>query len=402
MPLIFDWEDGTDFSGISYYRLIIDDEVDPYTTPGFVFEVNIINLGPNSSYYRLEEELEPGEYYYFVYQIDGANHQSNSFSGRFTIGAPKRNSPAFPFWIIFILIGAIVGLTLAIVAVKRTKKEKVKILVIDKELDKLKESRKLLEAEAMSALKANDYGKAIGLYEECAKISYNLYEEGDKLEQSKYKYYKDLELEAKGHLEAIPLRNACINNILTRYFDEIQMNYYSDPQIYPENQETINGLILNDIGFLQIRLTKMEDGTSLAEQLEIDPTNIDHINAIQIIYSIDLSVDAILNYSKKFQNPEMMLLIVGLEWPTYHYEERMNVPKDKDIKYTENIKVINLDLFSRIFDVKDQYQSNLMNVINLKDDLKGLKELYESTKIDLHDTNELKKELKQKEWFFLI
>ena len=98
----------------------------------------------------------------------------------------------------------------------------------------------------------------------------------------------------------------------------------------------------------------------------------------------------------------MMLFIVGLEWPAYYYEETMTVPKDKDIKYTENIKVINLNLFSRIFTVKDQYQTKLTNVIDLKYDLKSIKELYESTKTALHDTSELKNELKQKGWFFLI
>ena len=179
------------------------------------------------------------------------------------------------------------------------------------------------------------------------------------------------------------------------------MKYYSDPQIYPENQETINGLILNDTGFLQIRFTKLEDGSSLAEELEIDPAKMDYINAMQIVYSVDMSIDAIINYCQKFQNPEMMLFIVGLEWPAYHYEETMTIPKDKDIKYPENIKIININLFSRIFSLKGQYQTMFTNVIDLKYDLESIKELYESTKIALHDTTELKNKLKQKGWFFL-
>ncbi len=68
---------------------------------------------------------------------------------------------------------------------------------------------------------------------------------------------------------------------------------------------------------------------------------------------------------------------------------------------SENIKVINLNLFSRIFALKGQYQTMFTSVIDLKYDLESIKELYESTKIALHDTTELKNELKQKGWFFL-
>jgi hypothetical protein len=98
----------------------------------------------------------------------------------------------------------------------------------------------------------------------------------------------------------------------------------------------------------------------------------------------------------------MILYIVGIEWPVYNYEETINVPKDKRVKYPENINIINLDLFSRIILLDEQYQKELRNVINLNHDLDALKELYESKRIALHDTTELKDKLKQKGWFFLI
>jgi len=50
IPITFDWEDGSDASGIAYYRLIIDNEANPFSTPGYIFEVNITNLGSASSY----------------------------------------------------------------------------------------------------------------------------------------------------------------------------------------------------------------------------------------------------------------------------------------------------------------------------------------------------------------
>ncbi|MFX0083595.1 MAG: DUF2341 domain-containing protein [Candidatus Hodarchaeota archaeon] len=307
----------------------------------------------------------------------------------------------FPWWLILI-IAVPLGLALAIVGLKKSKKKEVQIVIIDKELDKLKQKRTLLDTEAKSAIKAYNYGKAAEFYEECVKISYQLYKEGDKLEEYRYKEYKSLELKARSNAEAIPLKYACINSLLTKFFDENGIKYYSNPQIYPENHGTINGLILNDDNLLQNRFTKLDDSLDLVKELQTDLTNLEHINAIQILYAIDLSVDAILDYCQKYQNPDMVLYIVGIKWPAYNYEETINLPKDSKIKYPENINIINVNLFYRIFLLSEQYQKEFQNIINLNDDLASLKEIYESTGIALHDTTELKDELKQKGLFFLI
>ncbi|MHA2324716.1 MAG: LamG-like jellyroll fold domain-containing protein, partial [Promethearchaeota archaeon] len=162
LPIIFDWEDGTDISGISYYRLIIDNEVDPFTTPGVVFEVLITNEGTNSSYYKFEEELESGEYYFFLYQIDGADHQSYSFSGSFTIGLAAGNPQDFPYWIIIIIIGAIVGLAIGIVAVKKTKKDmtpprrKIHLKIISSHINKLSHSQPDLKTNKIQSISSYD------------------------------------------------------------------------------------------------------------------------------------------------------------------------------------------------------------------------------------------------------
>jgi hypothetical protein len=401
LPIVFDWEDGVDTSGIAYYRLIIDNEADPFATPGFVFEVNITNTGSTSSYYELLEYLTPRNYYFFIYQIDAAENQGSAVSGTFTIaGAPEAPSE-FPWWIILI-IAVPLGLAVVIVALKKSKKNEIQVVIIDKELDKLKQKRNDLDAEAKIAFKANNYIKAADIYEECVKISYDLYNEGDKLEEHRYKSFKALELDARSKAEATPLRNACINNVLTKFFDDNAIKYYSNPQIYPENQETINGLILNDNNFLQNRFTELDDSLDLTKELDMDPTNLGNINAIQVLFSIDFSIEAIINYCQKYQNPEMILLIVGLEWPAYNYGERINLPADKSIKYPKNIKIVDLNLFSRIFLINEQCQKDLQNIINLHYDFDSLNERFEATRIALHDTPELKDELKQKGWFFLI
>ncbi|MFX1427834.1 MAG: hypothetical protein ACFFBE_15375, partial [Promethearchaeota archaeon] len=396
LPITFDWEDGADPSGISKYRLIIDNEDDPFATPGFIFETNI-----TSSSYELTEYLIPRNYQFFIYQIDGAGNQGIAAQGTFTIAGTSGSATQFPWWIILI-IAVPLGLALILVAVKKSKKKEIQVVIIDKELDKLKEKRTLLETEAKSAIKEYNYTQAAEMYEECVKISYQLYKEGDKIEEHKYKNYKRLELEARSKAEAIPLISACINNILTRFFDENGIKFYSNPQIYPENQDTINALILNDKYFLRNRFTELDDSSDLAKELNLDPTNLEHINAIQILYAIDLSAEAIIDYCQKFQNPEMILHIVGIEWPAYNYAEKINLPADQKIKYPENISVTNLNLFFRIFLIPEQYQKELHKIFNLEHDLMKLKEFFESTKIALHGTDELKDELKQKGWFFLI
>jgi hypothetical protein len=398
LPIIFDWEG--DATGIKSYRLIIDTEEDPFGEPGFIFEVNITNESPASSYYELLEYLTPRNYYFFIYQIDMAGNQGSAAKGPFIIKGSSNPTTEFPWWII-LAIAAPLALALVIVGLRKSKKKDIQVVIIDKELDKLKEARTLLDTKAKNALKAYNYIEAAEIYEECAQISYQLYNEGDKIEESRYKHFKNLEMEARSKAEATPLRIVCINNVLTKFFDENGIKYYSNPQIYPENQDTINGLILNDNNFLQNRFTKLDDSLDLAKELHPDLTNLENVNAIQMLYTIDLTPDALIDYCQKYQNPEMMLYIVGIEWPAYNYGDKINLPKDSKIKYPENIKVINVNLFSRIFLLSEKNQEELQNIIKLND-LDQLKELNESMKIGLHDTEELKDELKQKGWFFLI
>ncbi|MFX1323617.1 MAG: hypothetical protein ACFE8N_01580, partial [Promethearchaeota archaeon] len=118
--ITFDWLDGFDYSGISFYRLIIDNESDPFITPGFVFEINITNTGSESSYFELPESLMPGKYYYFLAQIDGVGLQSDFTTGTFTV-VSSNNTPIFI--IIGIIIASIVGsISLVIITRKRIKK----------------------------------------------------------------------------------------------------------------------------------------------------------------------------------------------------------------------------------------------------------------------------------------
>ena len=120
ITLIFDWEEGFDYSGISYFILIIDNETNPNTTPGFVFYIMITNSGPDSSYYELTEDLVPGTYYYFLSQVDGEGLESNFAVGSFEITAPGGGSRNISFLdILPYLAGSLVVSVAAIVVVRR-------------------------------------------------------------------------------------------------------------------------------------------------------------------------------------------------------------------------------------------------------------------------------------------
>ena len=119
--LTFDWNDGYDPSGISYYILLIDN--DPNSTNGFVYYYNITNTGLESSFFEFTEPLANGRYYYFLYQVDGVGHQSGYAMGTFSIVSLVDPS-LMNLIIIIVIIGSLIGVSLTIiVAKKRMKKE---------------------------------------------------------------------------------------------------------------------------------------------------------------------------------------------------------------------------------------------------------------------------------------
>jgi tetratricopeptide (TPR) repeat protein len=140
IPIIFDWEEVNDTSGIKYYRLIIDNEDNPFAIPGFIFEINISN-----TYYELVDYLIPRNYYFFIYPIDNAGNQGNPASDIFTIKGTVVPPAEFPWWIILIVILiSVVGSVTAIVTLRKKSqkkmslpRKKIPIKVILSHLDKI-------------------------------------------------------------------------------------------------------------------------------------------------------------------------------------------------------------------------------------------------------------------------
>ncbi len=399
IPIIFDWEDGTDSSGISYYRLIIDNEANPFATSGFIFEVNITNIGATSSYYELTQFLSPRNYYYFIYCVDGAGNQGVASSGTFIIAGSTEPPAEFPWWIILI-IALPLGLIIAVIAARKSKK--VKVVVIDKEVEMLKEQKKQLEMKARSALKAGNYQDAAELFSQCRYISNQLIENGIEEEKDKFRNFDKIEKELQLKIAAIPLAYTCINNVMTAYFDQLGIKYYSNPDIYPETQGNINGLILNDSKFLERRLADASVGEKLSNDLSLQPDQTSHINGIQFLYTNDLTEKSLIKMCYQYQNSQMLLLIVGIQWPSFEYDDLIAVPRDNSIKHKDNIRIINNDLLLRLIGIEGNNKDIFNKIIEANFDYNELNVLLKKIETQLHDTEELKYDLKKMEWFFFL
>ncbi|MFX1380512.1 MAG: S8 family serine peptidase [Promethearchaeota archaeon] len=358
--IIFNWEDGIDPSGILYYRLIIDNESNPLITPGNIFEIEIENLGSESSYFELEEPLALGTYYFFLYQTDGSGHESPSTTGTFTVvsfsnvNKDQFSAIKFLWWVL--AIGAVLSVpSISIVAIKRIKNGKSKFNMDNFEIKNLKgelkdlvNRKKQLQKAAETSIRYGNYTKAAELYKTCEDISNEIFKNGNITEAEKTKYYANMRHKA---FQAIERKdsfvNFQINEFLTKYFDNIGIKYYSYPQIYNNGQRALNGWILNHTKFLQHRLSNPKNGLELVRELGINPGIISHITAIQFVFTNNLSYDSIIDICMSHQGQNIFMFIMGTKWPsTFHNHRSFMPPENVETINRENIRIINYSLLA--------------------------------------------------------
>ncbi len=459
--LLFEWEEGSDPSGILKYRLIIDNEANPFVTPGFVFETNTTGAS-----YTFTGTLQPGTYYFFLYQIDGAGHQSSASTGSFSISSTT-TPPEFPLWIIFIIIGAAVGGVIGIIVLKKSKSKKEvvpqipekkpiakivqevpeEISQLDYDILKVMSYNELIgreenlleyirhleetkkygkaaefigelilieeilgnsqevelyhqkqidvaikgleylkdqyEIESKKAALSGDYSKALELYNESKVISDNLKGYMERQQSSDTELSdKIATMEPQPIVAEVEIVYSCMNDLLTKYFDDIGIKYYSNPQIYDNIPDTIHGLIFAD----QLQLE------------DIDPMIRERIKSIQIIFTEDLSNEKVTKLCQIFHNPYILLVIVGIKWPKNIEAQIIEIPPNIGVKYKENVKIIHHELFITLIGLKGAYQTAFKEIIDLynKSEIEILRETQESSEVIIHSTDELRYDLKEK------
>jgi len=91
-----------------------------------------------------------------------------------------------------------------------------------------------------------------------------------------------------------------------------------------------------------------------------------------------------------------MLYIVGTQW--YPYDHVKPLPNDKNILYSENIKVISYELFSDFIKLQGKAKEHFERIIDLNynTDLETLKKIHESNNVKWNNKDRLRRELKQK------
>ena len=332
IPIIFDWEEGSDPSGISQYRLIIDNEIDPFSTPDFIFEIYINNTSPESSYYKFNQSLSPGTYYFHLFQFDGVDHESNSTSGSFIVIKSDITPPSIQWWIIVLAI--VISSLIAAVSIKKIK-------------NKVNKQKNLNKKDKIVKLYNKENGK----------------------------------LQAQQKIPDISITYSCINDLLTKFFDDLGIKYYSNPQIYQEYQKNINGLILNENKLFH----KFNGNLEIYQRLK----------AIQIIYTDDLSRENIIQQCQNFQHYDLGLIIVGIKWPRSQNIQTLDIPYDIRIKYRENIQVIHHELFAIKIGLEQNYKVAFNEIIDLYNqmDFEFLHKVHQSNTVRIHNTEELKQDL---------
>ena len=150
----------------------------------------------------------------------------------------------------------------------------------------------------------------------------------------------------------------------------------------------------------------MDKVEELASRIGITLENIGYIKGIQIIYTPNISPQAIMEISQKFENPELMLFIIGIQWPKFQNDEIMEIPKNNTLNYPENIRIIKPSLFEDLIGMSGQYKGEFYRIVEYIDSdalnhLDSLQDFHDSNNVESHNTSELKDDLRQAGWFFL-
>ncbi|MBY9016909.1 MAG: hypothetical protein KGD68_14560, partial [Candidatus Lokiarchaeota archaeon] len=314
--LTFDWIDGSDPSGISYYILMIDNESDPFITPGFILDFNITNLGSDSSYFELNEVIPPGDYYYFLVQIDGVGQQSSYTMGTFTKISPDDGIDDFMLFIIIGIISAsVIGSITTIVIVKRRiqknqlpHRKKIPLKIIITHIENILNSHPVTEKDEIQKiikLKIND--KTIQQKEVSndkaimARIN-KIKNYGEKLftEGAYFEAQKQYEVAEKILLELGRKEEALVFSDLTLGIKELSEEHDKKLEILEEEKSGNDSLKIFDLYSDLIELSKKLNDTDSAEM---------HLSELTQFYQMDQKALKDLEYQRFNMNNQANSLL---------------------------------------------------------------------------------------------
>lgn len=195
----------------------------------------------------------------------------------------------------------------------------------------------------------------------------------------------------------------CVLDEVTKFFNtKYDEKFISEPGIYPGSpNKGSDGLILNNENFLQKRLQDPKNTIDLSLLIHDIPAKslnnqFDHIKAVQVDFTNDITDRNIIEKCGKYQDPNLMLYIVGTRW--YPYESVKELPNDEAILYPENLKVINHELFADLIGLQGEAKEHYDQIIDLNynRNISALKKIHNLNDIEWNGTKSLKADLIEK------
>ena len=118
---------------------------------------------------------------------------------------------------------------------------------------------------------------------------------------------------------------------------------------------------------------------------------------MQVDLTNDITDRNVLEKCRKYQDPNLMLYIVGTRW--YPYEPVKDIPNDRSILYPENLKVISHDLFADFIGLQGEAKEHYDQIIDLnyRGDINALKDIHNLNETEWNSTNSLKTDLIEKD-----
>lgn len=178
--------------------------------------------------------------------------------------------------------------------------------------------------------------------------------------------------------------HSCISYILTKFFEKRGVKYFTDVRIFPNSKKNADGLILNDNDWIRENL--------------LDLFNLAIINetkAVQIDYTSDLTERNILRKIEKYQDKDLLLVIVGTNNNYFKNKKYIDLPNESYVKFPQNIKIIDCDLFNTTIKLIGEYQKIFLNAVDLASNrkLEALIELSEKIFYPVYFTLDLREYL---------
>jgi DNA-binding Lrp family transcriptional regulator len=188
------------------------------------------------------------------------------------------------------------------------------------------------------------------------------------------------------------LGHQCINKTLTKFFQDKNIKYYCELEIFHDYRR-VDGLLIN-IEYLYRRLFNLNNAYYLNTILNIDLNIYSKIKAIVFEFTSDITFANVIKKVSKYQHPQIMLFIINTG--KYWKDPTNIIINDIDVIYPDNFRIINYNFFLKLIGLDEEYKKRFLKIIEhiSKRDIENLKKC-SSSNLTLNHGKELRKTFKK-------